>query len=167
MCACGTPNVNGEPGYRWQPNDVPSTRPISAPALLDSDVLVFDEPGRCGGLDAHCHHFRLVLTFGAAWLVWRHGGGEGRCRISGGRMVIATLRALDAGTRYWMLHALFHAHNDGRQLGHDQADATWSQAALDKRIKVSPRRAGCSVTVRIVSVSEQAARAERRTGGVA
>jgi hypothetical protein len=62
MCCCGTPVVNGEPGYKWQFNDTPGVRPVNAPSLNDNDQLLRDEPGRCGGLDSHSHHYRLVKS---------------------------------------------------------------------------------------------------------
>jgi hypothetical protein len=62
----------------WDGKNV-GTREVDAPALLDGDVLLFDEPGRCGGLDSHCYHYRVVKRAGLSLLV-RHGGSRyGRC----------------------------------------------------------------------------------------
>lgn len=72
MCCCAKPNVNGELGYSWDGKNV-STRPVAAPTITDRDTLLFDEPGRCGGMDSHCHHYRLVKDIGISLLV-RHGG---------------------------------------------------------------------------------------------
>lgn len=58
MCCCGCPVVNGEPGYKWNPKDTPTVRPVDPPLLNDDDQLLRDEPGRCGGLDSHSHHYR-------------------------------------------------------------------------------------------------------------
>lgn len=49
MCCCGKPVVNGEMGYKWQPNDNPRICPVNPPALEENDQLLRDEPGRCGG----------------------------------------------------------------------------------------------------------------------
>src|SRR5690349_19548495 len=78
MCCCDSPNVNGTPGYKWQPRDEPRIRPIDPPHLRDGDVLLFDEPGRCGGLDGHSYHFRLVKFAHDSnlSLLVRHGGGD-------------------------------------------------------------------------------------------
>lgn len=51
MCCCDQPNVNGTPGYKWQPRDKPMTRQVNPPDIQDGDTLLFDEPGRCGGTD--------------------------------------------------------------------------------------------------------------------
>ena len=66
MCCCAKPNVNGEPGYSWDGKSI-STRPVDPPMLEDGDVLLFDEPGRCGGMDSHCHHYRLVKSHGSLY----------------------------------------------------------------------------------------------------
>lgn len=100
MCCCGKPTINGELGYRWnQPDGAPSIYPVNPPTLGDNDVLLFDEPGRCGGLDAHSHHFRVVRYCGLSLLV-RHGGGDERIRISSTPTLIETLTALDSNARY-------------------------------------------------------------------
>ena len=62
MCCCGKPIVNGEFGYKWQPNDAPGVRESDPPELCDGDELIYDEPGRCGGLDS------ILITTGL-WLV--------------------------------------------------------------------------------------------------
>ena len=60
MCCCGKPVINGQPGFKWQPNDAPRIHPVNPPALDEYETLLYDEPGRCGGLDAHCHHYRVA-----------------------------------------------------------------------------------------------------------
>jgi hypothetical protein len=146
MCCCGSTNVNGQPGYRWQPNDTPSsTRPVAAPPVDISDGLIFDEPGRCGGLDAHSHHFRVTSR---GDLLWRHGGGTGRMRLSGASMVLVALGALDSNSRYWLLHALYEARADGERDGTERTASRYVLAACEKRLKVSRR--GGRVTARIV-----------------
>jgi hypothetical protein len=47
--------------------------------LSEGDELIYDLPGRCGGMDSHCHHLRLVKAqFGGYALLMRHGGGDER-----------------------------------------------------------------------------------------
>src|SRR5688572_9405566 len=80
MCMCGKPTINGEPGYSWDGKSI-GVRPVDPPALADGDVLVYDGPGRCGGLDCHSHHFRLVMDSGRAFLLVQHGGGDERIQL--------------------------------------------------------------------------------------
>jgi len=78
MCCCERPNINGTLGYRWQPFDAPGIRLADPPELAESETLLYDEPGRCGGIDNHCHHFRVVVgNGGRLWLLVRHGGAHG------------------------------------------------------------------------------------------
>jgi len=138
MCACGTPNVNGQPGYRWQPNDPPGTRMPYAPELAEGDGLLFDEPGRCGWrLDSHCHHYRVVGPDFA--LLVRHGGGVERVRLSNGLAVVNALQALDSDGRYWLLNTIHHAQSDANRRGRANESRYWHLAALDKRIRVRTR----------------------------
>lgn len=131
MCCCAKPNLNGEPGYSWDGKNV-STRPVNPPALADRDVLLFDEPGRCGGMDSHCHHYRLVKNSGHELLV-RHGGGDERIRVSLPRGF--TLEAMDSNTRYWILNAMYHAYSDGRSDGTLSESLRWRKAHNDGRVK--------------------------------
>ncbi len=129
MCMCAEPNVNGQPGYSWDGKSI-STRPIHPPTLKDGDVLLYDEPGRCGGMDSHCHHYRLVK--GPALLV-AHGGGMERMRVSLPRGF--SLDSMDSNTRYWILNAIYHAANDAERKGRDSESGRYSQAFLDGRLK--------------------------------
>lgn len=147
MCCCGKPVVNGQPGYKWQPNDRPSIRPINAPALGEHDTLVYDEPGRCGGLDAHCHHYRIVRQFGLLYLLVRHGGGDERMKLHNTKSVDATLASLDSDARYWLLHTIYYAHHDGAQDAREKTNQRWRQAAAEKRIKTRKQRGSESVKV--------------------
>ena len=110
MCACLEPNINGNPGYSWDGKNV-STRPVHPPALNDTDVLLFDEPGRCGGLDCHSHHYRLVKHHGSIELLVQHGGGTERLRVSTphGRRNTFSFDGMDSNTRYWIFHAIYHS----------------------------------------------------------
>jgi hypothetical protein len=97
MCCCGKPTVNGEIGYRWNdPNAEPTVYPVNPPTLNENETLIYDEPGRCGGLDSHCHHYRLVCQFGSVRLLVRHGGGDERVRLSSTPTLLDTLVAMDS-----------------------------------------------------------------------
>jgi hypothetical protein len=147
MCCCGKPTINGQPGYRWQPNDTPSVRRVAPPALGEHDTLLYDEPGRCGGLDAHSHHFCVVRSLGRFALLVHHGGGNERIRLSVTPTFAATLEALDTHARYWTLHAIYHAHSDGEQDATDKTTQRWRKAAAEKRIKTRKVRGSDAVKV--------------------
>ena len=102
MCCCGKPIVNGEFGYKWQPNDAPGVRESDPPELRDGDELIYDEPGRCGGLDSHSHHYRVVARTGYFELLVRHGGGEDRVSLAPRRCSLTLLQPLiqRSGTGY-------------------------------------------------------------------
>jgi hypothetical protein len=143
MCCCEKPNINGQPGFQWQPNDPPRIRPVMPPDLDDGDELLYDEPGRCGGTDCHSHHFRVVKRHrrGLALYV-RHGGGDVRIElhgpIAGPRTtgsLAETLAALDTNSRYWLLHAIYCAHSDADRAAATKCNERWRRAAAEKRIK--------------------------------
>ncbi len=135
MCCCGKPVINGEVGYKWQPNDAPSVRPVHAPELRERDMLLFDEPGRCGGLDAHSHHYRLVKSGPWLELLVRHGGGEESFKLSDYKTLLPALQALDSNARYWVFHALYYAHIESARFATSKSDSYWKQAAAEGRIK--------------------------------
>lgn len=136
MCCCDKPTVNGELGYKWQPNDAPGIRKPAQPPLVDGDVLLYDEPGRCGGLDSHSHHFRIVKHgCGTVSLLVRHGGGDERIRLFPHRDLPKLLGALDSNARYWMLATIHSAHRDGASEAQAMEAMKWKSAAADKRIK--------------------------------
>jgi hypothetical protein len=158
MCCCGKPTVNGEGPVRMSP-DLPfihyEPRP---PALQQGDVLLYDEPGRCGGLDCHSHHFRLVCHSSFVQLLVAHGGGEERFNLFPHKTAISAIfAALDSNGRYWLLHTIYSAHKDGKKDGTEVANAYWRQAAAEKRIKVRKRRSHDQVRVlvepKVVTVS--------------
>lgn len=151
MCCCGAPTINGSPGYRWQPTDPPGIRPLAPPTLGPDDVLVYDEPGRCGGLDCHSHHFRVVRRRGRGYLLVRHGGGEEGLEIPvwSALALQRALYDLDTDGRYWILHAIYSAHADARRAGRDAEAARWRTAAAEKRIKVRKVRGQSAVRVTI------------------
>lgn len=134
MCCCAEPNVNGQPGYSWDGKNI-NTRPLDPPPLIDGDVLLFDEPGRCGGMDSHCHHYRLVKNAGSHMLLAQHGGGSERARVSLPRGF--SLDGVDSNTRYWMLNAIHHAATDARRTAEDSTahkyKAAFANGLLKKR----------------------------------
>jgi len=140
MCCCGKPTVNGQPGYKWQPQDPPRVRPVDPPTLRVDDTILYDEPGRCGGLDSHCHHYRLVDHFGRIMLVVKHGGGVERFRVSATEALLQTLASVDTHARYWFLNAIYHAHNDGERKAGLATEARWRRAAAEKRIRTRKQR---------------------------
>lgn len=135
MCCCGKPNINGEPGYSWDGKQF-STRQVNPPDLIDGDTLVYDEPGRCGGIDSHCHHYRVVKRLGSLTLLVRHGGGDERLPLSlYGQNQQGILSTLDSNSRYWVLNAIYHAYRDGEQRGEQKESLMWRKAAVEKRIR--------------------------------
>lgn len=134
MCSCGKPTINGELGYRWQPTDAPSIHPLNPPDLRPGETLVYDEPGRCGGMDSHSFHYRVVSsdTDSLALLV-RHGGGDVRTRPL--FCIGPALAALDSNGRYWLLNAIYHASSDAARKAQEREHEGWIKAAAEKRIR--------------------------------
>ena len=147
MCCCNKPTINGEPGYKWQPNDAASVRRVNPPTLSDGEVLLYDEPGRCGGIDSHSHHYRVVKYYGTITLLVRHGGGDERIQLSLYEDQPEILARLSSNDRYWLLNATYHAYSEGRQQGRDATTQTWNKAAAEKRIKTRKIRGLNSVKV--------------------
>lgn len=148
MCCCDKPNINGEVGYKWQPKDNPSIRQPFPPTLTEYDTLLYDEPGRCGGVDSHCHHYRLVLSHGRSLdLLVKHGGGEERIRLSNSKALRPILDVLDSNPRYWLMNSIAHASSDARQQGEASANERWRRAAAEKRIKTRKLPHGRGVKV--------------------
>ena len=144
MCFCGTPTVNGQPSKDpWR---------VNPPTVAEKEIIIFDEPGRCGGIDSHAYHFRVVATSpGGHWayLLVRHGGGDERVLISNAPAVLKALEALDTNGRYWMLHAIYHAQADAYRKGRDLEAQSWRQAAAEKRIKVRKVRGQSAMRVTV------------------
>src|SRR5689334_2089997 len=153
MCCCGKPTRNGEPGYRWNdPHGRTSVYPINPPNLQDGDVLLHDEEGRCGGLDSHSFHYRVVRASGGLDLLVRHGGGDERIPLRGGKMFADVLASLDSTNRYWLLNTLFHVQSDAARKARDREAERWRTAAAQKRIKVRKQRGAGLVRVSIEPV---------------
>lgn len=144
MCRCGKPTINGQPGYCWNgrnPGDgnPANVYPVNPPALAEGDTLIHDEPGRCGGIDSHSYHFRVVQAYcgGGRYLLVRHGGGDARIRLR--HDALKCVDAMDSTTRYWMLQAIYHLHSDAARDARDAERSRWAGAAAQKRIKLRRR----------------------------
>lgn len=144
MCCCAEPNVNGMPGYSWDGKNV-NTRPVNPPSLVEGDTLLFDEPGRCGGMDSHCHHYRLVKYAGSTMLLIHHGGGSERIRISLPRGF--SFDGMDSSPRYWILNAIYHAHSDGKRDAQENTASQFRKAFIEGRLKKRKLPARGSVKV--------------------
>jgi len=148
MCCCEKPNINGEFGYKWQPTDKPTVRERYPPALRDGDMLLYDEPGRCGGIDSHSHHYRVVLGASRVMeLLVCHGGGQESIPLRTKSTLLSAFADLDSTARYWALNAIYHAYWDGRKRGTEDSDTRWREAAAEKRIKVRKVRGSNAVRV--------------------
>ncbi len=147
MCMCGRPTLNGDPGYSWN-GESPHTYPINPPALQDGDELLYDEPGRCGGLDSHSYHLRVVRRrFGGFVLLIRHGGGDECVSLGSTHMALDALDALDSNARYWLLLRFYHVQSDAAHEATQRANTLWRTAAAEKRIKTRKVRNGNAVKV--------------------
>jgi hypothetical protein len=157
MCCCGKPTINGQPGaYSWDGKTF-STRQPSPPDIQQGDVLLCDEPGRCGGLDSHSHHFRFVKSRSSGYaLLVRHGGGDERISLWDHCAGLCNaLAALDSNGRYWLLHSVYGLQRDSARAARDQSDAAWRNAAAHKRIKTRKYPAKGTIKVWIEPQSKQ------------
>lgn len=148
MCCCGKPTINGELGYSWDGQSF-STRPVYPPHLAETDELIYDEPGRCGGIDCHSHHFRLVKgRYGGHVILVQHGGGDERVALGCiGRLMLPSMENLDSNARYWLMHTIYSAHSDAKHAAREARDTIWRQAAADGRIKTRKNRGRGTVKV--------------------
>ena len=138
MCVCGKPTVNGEPGYSWNGEPV-HVCPVNPPTLSEHESLVYDAPGRCGEIDAHCHHFRIVVDTGARLSVLvRHGGGQERFDLPR-RAGLPSVHSMTSDEGYWFLHALYGIYKEATTKARDEERHRWVMAAFDKRIKIRKR----------------------------
>ena len=149
MCMCGKPTINGQPGYCWD-GKTRGVYPVNPPGLAPRDSLLYDEPGRCGGLDSHSYHFRLVkASDGGIYLLVRHGGGDERIRLGTSRPGLAVLANLDSNGRYWLLQMFYHAHQDGVREAEEQVAQTYRQAFVEGRLRKRKIRGTDSYKVEI------------------
>lgn len=141
MCCCGKPTINGEPSaYSWDGKSF-CTYPIAPPKIPEGATVLHDEPGRCGKLDCHCHHFCVVRDGCRVVLLTRNGTGDHRIELCGEPIVMA-LDAMDSSTRFWTLHAIYGCSKSAARDATDEEAARWQKAAVDKRIRTRkyPRR---------------------------
>ena len=106
----------------------------SIPRNWESSMLFYDEPGRCGGMDSHCHHYRVVGHQFLTLLV-RNGSGDHRLRLSHIKNFIDLLASLDSNSRYWLLNTIYHTHADAISTTSEKVNTAWRKAAAEKRIK--------------------------------
>lgn len=132
MCCCGKPIINGQDGYTWDGKAFGVRAPM-APEIKDTDTIMYDEPGRCGGLDCHSHHFRVVKGSDGLNLLVRHGGGTERFRLF--NTVLSPLASLDSNGRFWLLHEMFWIQSQSAREAVDKERLYWRKAAAEKRIK--------------------------------
>jgi hypothetical protein len=152
MCCCVKTNVNGEVGYRWNaPTAAPGVHPVNAPELADDDMLLYDEPGRCGGLDSHSYHYRLVRSHSSVCLLVRHGGGDERFRLSCTNSLLDALKVMGTTVRYWMFNTIYHARSDAGRESREREAMHWRTAAAEKRIRTRRKPGESTVRVWIVT----------------
>jgi len=158
MCCCDHPNINGHFGYSWDGKST-GVYPVHPPDLKEGDMLLHDEPGRCGGLDSHSYHYRVVMArFGGLYLYVRHGAGQEYIRLSTEKTLRDRLAAMDSDTRYWILGAIYHASCDADTNSRNTTNGIWQQAAAEKRIKTKKQRGSASVRVWIAAAPLHAGR---------
>lgn len=145
MCCCGKPTVNGDPGYSWDGKSF-SVRNPWFPELQEGDELIKDLPGRCGGVDSHCHDLRLVKRHSQLYLLVHNGGGDTRIKLRayGGAVCVETMAENDC---YWVLLMLFHVQSDGARFAREAEAHKWQKAAADGRLKTRKQRGQNSVKV--------------------
>jgi hypothetical protein len=147
MCTCEKPNVNGTPGYRWQPSDRPSTHPVHAPELDVPDEIMYDLPGRCGQCDSHSFHFTIVKNHRTSRMLYvRHGGGQESYSIGSGvrnhrqGILDALERCPDDDARYWLVQTLYHTLREVKDEATTKERETWKRAAREGRLKIRSRK---------------------------
>ncbi len=159
MCCCAKPNKNGQPGYSWDGKGS-GAYPVAAPALLESETLLFDEPGRCaGGTDYHSHHFRIVGSrHGGFRLLVRHGMGDERIDLGYGarRMADCAARMADSDERYFFMHMLYSIRRDAADEARKDENEKWREYAAAKMIKTRKVKGGVKVWIEPVKVKEAA-----------
>jgi hypothetical protein len=135
MCACGKPTINGVDEYSWD-GESRFIRNVDPPALNEDDMLIFDLPGRCGAIDAHSHHFRVVIQRKAVVLLVRHGGGDERIPMPDyAGVVIDSLGSMSESNQYWFVYSIYSAVRHESRGVEIELNAKWRQAFVDKRIK--------------------------------
>jgi hypothetical protein len=153
MCCCPKPDINGEPGFLWNnPQGAPGVYPVNPPDIPENETLLYDEPGRCGGVDSHSHHYRVTKYMGSVKLYVRHGAGDDHLGISLWNQQVEILELLDSNSRYWVLNAIHHAYRDGERKGENESHQMRQRAAAEKRIKTRKVRGGVKVWINPLQV---------------
>jgi hypothetical protein len=141
MCCCEKPNVNGEVGYRWNdPTAAAGVHPVNAPELVDGEILLYDDPGRCGGLDSHSYHYRLVRSYSSVFLLVRHGAGDECFRLSCTNSLLDAFAVMGSTARYWMFNTIYHARSDAERQSREREAMHWRTAAAEKRLRTRKKR---------------------------
>lgn len=108
-----------------------------SPTLPEGSTSLFLEPGRV--LDNVCYRafcFRVRKPeFGDFTLSVKHGGGEESWRLEYCKRLVDALGNMDSDTRFITLHALMRAHQQSETNTTEKVNASWRQAAAEKRIK--------------------------------
>jgi len=126
--------------YSWDGKSL-STRQPDAPELSEGDTLLYDLPGRCGGVDSHSHHFRVVKHLRGAAILVQHGGGDERWSLGyDPRVMLGVLATLDDTGRYWFTMRLYYLLHDAAHGAEQKANVKWRKAAAEKRIKTKKVR---------------------------
>ncbi len=147
MCMCKKPNLNGTPGYSWD-GKTTLTRNVDPPDIQDGDNLLFDEPGRCGGIDAHCHHYRLVSRHGQFFMLVRNGSGDERMLLSSwGASLQLLVTTMDSDTRFWFFNSLHHTVSNHTRKAKETVTQEWASAFVQKRIKKQKRQGQIKVWI--------------------
>jgi hypothetical protein len=149
MCSCGKPTVNGEFGYRWQPSNMPSIHPIQPPVIEEGDVLLYDSPGRCGRVDSHCHHYRVVRHGSFLFLLIQHGGGREKMRLGNEDYFASTLAVINETERYWLLNGIYRAIYHATGCARQTTEYEWRSAIAENRVRRRKQRGQARVTVTI------------------
>jgi hypothetical protein len=143
MCCCPKPNVNGTPNaYSWDGKSFMTNTP-HPPELAEGDTLMADEPGRCGGIDSHSHHIRLVKQqYGGHAILVRHGGGTERLPL-GHRAegITDAAMAMDSNARYWFLLKLLSVVRDATDRKSEEVTATGARRRLTSASRRASNRA--------------------------
>lgn len=157
MCCCGKPTINGTMGYRWQPGDKPINYPVNAPDVPEDATILYDEPGRCGGIDAHSHHYRVVKELsGVVFLYVRHGGDEHLMMSAAAQTIMGALANMDSDARYWILSMMYHLASHAAWDAREKESGIWRKAAAEKRIKMHRQPRSTAVRVWIEPVESVA-----------
>lgn len=144
MCCCEKPTINGQDGYSWDGKNI-SRYPVMPPDLEECDALIFDLPGRCGRLDCHSHHYRVVIRKGSTTLLVKHGAGQEKIDFLFN--LVDSLKTLDSNSQFWICSAIFETSKRAQIEARNKERAYWQSAIVEKRIKTRRKNGRISVWV--------------------